>query len=206
MLCDRPADLERLCALTPVSRQTYGQCRQPAVGDDGELEAAWRVWVRLTQGRGALTDQHAGWRFVRGGTQRMSVARYLDGYLARIAPAADRLRTVAIEHRPATAVIESYDQPETLFYVDPPYLSATRNRRMYQVEMGDEPSHRHLLNMLNQVKGSVILSGYRSQLYDEMLPGWRRFDMAGVCMTGEPRTESVWTNFSPARHNQEAIF
>ena len=50
----------------------------------------------------------------------MPLARYLDGYLARIAPAAHRLRNVTLECRDALEVIGAYQRPGCLIYLEPP--------------------------------------------------------------------------------------
>ena len=194
VLRDDPEGLERMCALTPHSRALLDQVRHEQGGTD--VEKAWRVWVKITQSRGARTDTSSGWRFVHG-TNRHSLSRYLHGYVARIAPAAERLSLVSLECRPALDVITAYDKPEALFYVDPPYLGETRHGTQYAVEMTDEKSHRNLLDMLAGCRGNVMLSGYRSTLYDKMLTDWTRVDLKGSCMTGATRTESLWINYTP---------
>jgi len=196
VLRDQPAALERMCALTPHSRAEYMTSRVP--GQDGtDLEKAWRVWVRLTQGRGSRTNGTSGWRFVQGGTTRHTLARYLDGYIGRIAPAAQRLFLVSLECRPALEVIQGYDRPETLFYIDPPYLGSTRWGSQYSCEVMSEDDHRKLLDTLTGCSGNVILSGYRSALYDQALTDWERIECPVACMTGAKRVECLWTNFSP---------
>jgi len=196
VLRERPDELERMCALTPHSRELLNLVRQPAPGAT-DLEKAWRVWVRLTQGRGARHTAHQdGWRFTHGGN-RMSTARYLDGYLARIVPAAQRLRMVSLEHRPALDVIKCYDRSDTLFYVDPPYLGSTRYGSQYAHEMISEDDHAELLHALKICRGKVMLSGYRSPLYEDALEDWLRIDLNGHAMTGAARTESIWLNYQP---------
>jgi DNA adenine methylase len=63
----------------------------------------------------------------------------------------ERLRGVIIEHAPAIEVLRRYDGPETLHYVDPPYVYATRNARnagdTYRYEMTDA-EHRELASTL----------------------------------------------------------
>jgi len=195
VLRDDPEGLERMCALTPHSRVEYMDSRRPGQGGT-DLDVAWRVWVRLTQGRGGRSNGTSGWRAVHGGNST-SLAKYLEGYTSRIAPVADRLKNVSLECGDALQIIAHYDRPETLFYIDPPYLDSTRFAGMYAVEMGTMAQHSDLLNLLAGCRGKVILSGYRSQLYDKMLSGWTRIDMDAYCMTGEKRTESVWLNYTP---------
>ncbi|MEV1247903.1 hypothetical protein ACIBO2_29475 [Nonomuraea sp. NPDC050022] len=60
------------------------------------------------------------------------------------------------------------DSAEAAFYLDPPYLRSTRN---VSGEMEADDQHRHLLELLNSCRGAVVLSGYRSELYDEVLSG-----------------------------------
>jgi len=197
VLRDRPGDLERMCALTPHARDVYQDSRHP-VTTDNDLTQAWRVWVRLTQGRGSRTDGSSGWRFVNGSTTRMTMAKYLTGYLARIGPAAERLRLVSIDHRPALDVIHGFDMPGTLFYVDPPYLASTRTEpRTYRYDMGTMDDHQELLHTLRECHGQVILSGYRSDLYDQVLHDWTRIDLAAPSTSGRVRTDSLWLNYTP---------
>src|SRR5258707_1347980 len=61
VLRDRPADLERVCALTPHSRAEQAASYDREDCDD--LERARRVWVRLTQGRGGHLWRGTGWRY-----------------------------------------------------------------------------------------------------------------------------------------------
>jgi DNA adenine methylase len=91
---------------------------------------------------------------------------------------AARLKRVVIFNDDALAVIQREDGPKTLFYCDPPYLHETRTATdVYDHEMSAD-DHTRLLTLLNQVQGSVLLSGYRSNLYDSMLlpPQWERFE------------------------------
>jgi len=191
VLRDQPADLERACALTPHSRAEFAAARDLTPAD--EVEIARRVWVQLTQGRGSRLGVRTGWRFVHG-TKRMTLARYLDGYLARIAPAAQRLRNVTLECRDALTVIHAYERPGCLLYVDPPYLAETRHGAQYADEFMRTDQHETLLDALISTPAAVVLSGYDSDLYRDRLAGWERHEFAATAMTGHPRTEVVWTN------------
>jgi DNA adenine methylase len=143
VLRDRPAELERVCGLTPHSRAEFLAARD--LTGVSELERARRVWVQLTQGRGARLTTSTGWRFVHG-TNQMPLAKYLDGYLPRIGPCANRLRQVSLENRPALDLIRGYDRPGALFYLDPPYPAHTRGGgAQYPHEMLGDTEHQELL-------------------------------------------------------------
>jgi DNA adenine methylase len=83
---------------------------------------------------------------------------------------------VQIEHDDAFAVIKRFDGPDALFYCDPPYVHSTRSApKGYRHEMGDD-KHRELLELINSVKGKVLISCYQSEIYAKALPAkrWRR--------------------------------
>lgn len=202
VLRDRPADLERVCALTPHSRAEARLAEWSGPGDLDELERARRLWVRLTQCRGGHTQRRTGWRYYqdpRG--SHSSMPDYLDAYAGRIAAAAARLRNVSLECLPALEVIARYGRhPGTLVYADPPYLASVRtwtNDVAYGHEMTEESDHRDLLGALLACKSAVVLSGYASPLYDEALSGWHRREIATQTGNGgaaRARTEVLWSN------------
>ena len=111
----------------------------------------------------------------------------------------DRLRRVQILHQPALRAIRRFDSPETLIYCDPPYVHGTReanSRDVYGVEMS-EADHRELAAALNECEGAVVLSGYPSPLYEELLTHWRQveFDIANHAAGGRKKqrtTEVLW--------------
>lgn len=83
-----------------------------------------------------------------------------------------------------------------LLYVDPPYLPETRTsaaRYRYEYTVAD---HKRLLSCLSALPDnvSVILSGYPSQMYDDLLPGWRSKEFQ-VMTRGGVRTEKIWMNY-----------
>lgn len=69
-----------------------------------------------------------------------------------------------IECSPAIEVIQRFDQPRPLFYCDPPYVASTRSERWEQAY--------HTERM-------APVSGYPSELYDELFARWRRFERRG---------------------------
>ena len=126
---------------------------------------------------------------------------YLNGYLGRMAPAAQRLRAVSLECRPALDVIADYGRhSEVLLYVDPPYLGSTRQSGGYVHEMKACGDHADLIAALRACKSAVMLSGYPSDLYDTELvegAGWDRMEIATATGQGgerQERTEVIWSN------------
>lgn len=196
-LRERPADLARVCALTPHSLAEFEAAKDVDAPAD-ELETARRVWIRLTQGR-AGTLKNTGWRhFVDPGTCSTGMPGYLDGYVSRMAAVAERLHHISLECRPAE-LCEWYGRSaDVLLYLDPPYLRSTRNSGAYRHEM-TEQDHRDLAAVLHGVKASVVLSGYPSDLYDqELYPEWHRTSfVSGTgqnAVTWGNRTEVLWSN------------
>ena len=104
-----------------------------------------------------------------------------------------------VENRPAIQVMQYHDLPDTLHYVDPPYLHSTRDYHTtqngsYAHEMTDN-EHLELLNVLLQLKGSIVLSGYDNELYNDILTGWKKETKdhyASGQKGGTKRTEILW--------------
>ena len=152
--------------------------------------------IRTAQAIGAKKRlARNGWR--AGPTHHTPTSMW-RGWPQHIPGYVDRLRDVLIDQQPAADVIARFDSPQTLFYVDPPYVLKTRagdHRKVYAHELEDA-EHVALLDQLQQVRGMVLLSGYRHPLYDETLTGWQRVDVHARAQSNQPRIESLW--ISPA--------
>jgi DNA adenine methylase len=117
-------------------------------------------------------------------------------------PAAhSRLQRVVILNRPALDVIRSQDGPDTLFYLDPPYVPDTRSagKVFGEFDMTVE-QHEELLAVIRSVQGKVMISGYACELYDSKLADWQRheFDLPNNAASGVLKrrmTECLWANF-----------
>lgn len=204
MLRDRPEDLVRVCELTPHGRAEHLAARDYDDAPD-DLERARRVWVLLSQGRTG-TLRKTGWRFYSDPSRSsIGMPAYLRAYLDRMLEVTTRLRQVSLECRPALEVIAAYGQHrQVLLYCDPPYLGETRAVG-YRHEMTSEDLHRELAAGLHLCRSAVVLSGYPSDLYDELYHGWDRVEIpagTGQAAGGyEPRTEVLWSN-RPLNHGR----
>lgn len=201
VLRDQPEELGRACALTPHARAEHAHAYALHAASS-DLERARRVWVLLTQGRGGQL-RTTGWlHYVSPAGSTLGMPGYLEAYVSRIAPAAERLAGVSLECQPALDLITRYGRsPDVLLYVDPPYLGSTRVSGGYRHEMRGDAAHRELADALHGCAAAVVLSGYDSPLYEELYRGWHstRIDTTtGQGGTRQKRTEVLWSNRAAA--------
>lgn len=204
--------LKQLLDVTPYSRlefdRAYKKTRDP-------VERVRRTLVRSWMGYGSdgtAGVYRTGFRAIVTQAGKTPASEWVNWKHA-LDDTIRRIDGVTLECRDAFEVMAQYDGPETLHYVDPPYLPETRsqgNRRrgagyhVYQHEL-DVDDHVRLLGMLNELNGMVVLSGYPSVLYDESLAHWRREERPAYADGGSPRTEVVWINpRCQARLDEEA--
>lgn len=84
---------------------------------------------------------------------------------------------------------------EVLIYCDPPYLRSTRtSRHGYRHEFDTVDQHAALLTLLHSMTCMVMISGYPSKLYSDMLTDWRCVSYR-TRTRGRTVTECLWCNF-----------
>ncbi len=84
---------------------------------------------------------------------------------------------------------------EELVYCDPPYMHETRGRKdRYKFEMTDL-QHRRFLRVALEVPAMVIISGYWTSLYAEMLAAWNHSTFQTVNRAGQKTEEHLWFNY-----------
>lgn len=193
--------------LTPFARAEFEASYEVSTEP---VERARRLVVRSFMGHGAdgtTSPYRTGFRsnaLKRGSPPQRDWTNYPEG----LAITVERLREVIVENRDALDVIGKYDSPETLHYVDPPYVWETRSRLdrkpdggNYRHELTDE-QHRTLLATLRGLEGMVVLSGYATEMYDETLAGWLRVEREALADGGRKRVEVLWINPAAAARMQ----
>ena len=160
-----------LLQLTPYARDEFDLAATPCAD---QIESARRICARaqMAFGLGGSTKKSTGFRIDTKRKYGTSVDLWVlfPDTLARLA---DRFVGVLIENRPGLRVLAEHDGPDTVHFVDPPYLPAVRvPGRAYRHEMS-VADHIELLAALRELKGMVCLSGYASDLYSNMLPDWK---------------------------------
>jgi DNA adenine methylase len=192
--------LARIIEATPYSRYEYDQMYY-ADTPDCDFEKARQFLVKCWQGHGYRINQYkVGWKNDVQGREKAYAMKHWNELPERILLASERLKQVQIECMPAIELIERFKFSDVLIYADPPYLMETRTahtKQQYSHEMLDEQSHIELLEVLLQHPGPVIISGYESELYKEMLEnrGWTKDVITSSDQSSKPRTEVIWMNY-----------
>lgn len=205
-------ELERLLYLTPFSRVEFWTCYEDV---DDPIERARRTIARSFMAHGSTHRRahRTGFR-AKNWRERSPAPVDFANHCSHITEFVDRLRGVTVECRPANEVILQQDSEETLFYVDPPYVIGSRTSirskseadgwRAYAHNLSDE-EHGELASLLHQVKGMVVISGYRSELYNDLYSGWETHEKLTMADGAKERTEVLW--ISPnARNPQRLLF
>lgn len=205
MARERGEELVRALELTPFAREEFVQSYKPS---SDPLEQARRTITRSFQGFGsaAVCGEVSGFRANsnRSGTTPALDWRNYPGALQRIV---ERLRGVVIENRDAIEVMRMHDAPDTVHYVDPPYVHSTRSRgnpycnKGYKHEMTDD-QHRELAEALHGLRGAVVLSGYPAALYDDLYRDWRHVERQAHADGARDRVEVLWLSPNVRRQTQ----
>lgn len=191
------ADLIEACRLTPYAREEFLAAYEPT---DDMLERARRTCVRAAMGFGSAGATKASTGFRTDTRRKYGTAQHnWADYPTALGAIGERFAGVLIENRDAVAVLQDHDGPDTLHFVDPPYVHDTRVMRArggYRHEL-DDAAHRRLLAALKAVDGMVVLCGYPTELYNLELQGWERHETSARISAGRGtglRTEVVWLN------------
>lgn len=194
---DMAARLEALLRVTPFSRAEFNLSYESS---PDPVEQARRTLILSFQGFGsdsASRPRTTGFRLNSWCSDTGAPIDWMR-YPDQVGRFAHRLQGVVIESRPAVELIPAVDTERTLFYVDPPYLRETRccrwpSEHAYRHEM-EEADHIELAQVLKSVKGMVIISGYDSELYNELFAGWRKETKETKVFRNKRQVEVIWIN------------
>ena len=206
---------EHLCALyrklvfTPYAREIYNEFRNTWQDQEDSIERAyqWFVVARMSFS-GAFS---ASWSsaITHGSRGMLATASKWQTAVQHLPYTSARLWRVQIEQQDWRVILKRYDRPATLFYLDPPYPHASRKSRGYEHELTDQ-DHKELVKAAIGLEGMVLLSSYRSPLYNPLCrAGWKKLTFNTAChaaaktkATGilgkgsalrmQKRTEVVW--------------
>jgi DNA adenine methylase len=215
----------RRVSLLPWSRRLFNEARTDVwqTMDPVRRAALWFVMARQSFGGdmgnswGMAVSHHA--RGMAG-----VVASWLST-IERLPEIHARLQRVQFECYDWRIVLDSYDTPKTLFYLDPPYILEARRSGEYDHEMSVE-DHQDLIDMILHMKGKILISGYPHPVYFQLdANGWDRYEFDLACQTvgktrgtglkgkgssfkdgrKQRRTDCLWLNYKPKEEPGEPI-
>jgi DNA adenine methylase len=195
--------LRKLLEHTPYARDEFDFCRENPDSDD-LVEQARRFFVRCRQSYAGIVDAH--WSF----SLTSNRASQFNSPIEQLEAITHRFRKVQVENTDFRRLLKKSDLPDTTIFLDPPYLLSEDGgpahgavRKYRHTFSADD--HVDLLEIITGFKNArVLLSGYRTKLYDQHLGKWKRYEFpvrvnaALVPTSGErstKRTESLWCNF-----------
>jgi DNA adenine methylase len=170
-LRDNPVELQRLINCTAYCERTYRDAVSICKGHDeivDDIVRAWAFFININTSFGKILNAGGG-RGVFGANQShrwYSKINNLNEYL-------NRMQGVHISDCDALKCIQQWDSPQTFFYIDPPYVGADQGHYggYTQKDLNS------LLDLLQNIDGSFILSGYDNPNYPDI---WERFEFSAV--------------------------
>lgn len=187
--------LRQAAGLTPFSRDEFFAAYEPS---SDPVESALRMVVIGTMGFGSDSAGRVSGFRANSNRSGSTPAQDWRRWPERVAALSERLRGVIIENRDYQEVMKAHDRPDTLHYVDPPYVLATRGRPGSYTHDFTDYDHIKLIEFLRTLSGMVVLSGYPSALYDEYLPDWQQSCRDALADGARKRTEVLWLNSAAA--------
>lgn len=200
--------LQELLDLTPYSRTEFLTCRASWQDCTDPVERARRWFVVARQAVVGRTNR-TGWSYSSdvAGSGPQTTNRWWSA-IAYLPEVHERLKYVQIDCRDWRPVLAFWDRPETLAYIDPPYVLSTRSGGKGYLHEMEDSDHRDLITALLEFRGRAVVSGYAHPIYEALDDaGWQRIDVPIVAhSTGstrqgggkQQRVESIWLNYDPA--------
>ena len=195
-------ELIRLVELTPYAEEELDRARIPQE-NLSEVERARRFLVQSMMAiNGLFGESRGGFSYSDSYSRNGHDARVnrWNNLPERLRLVIQRLKKVRIENRDALKLLQKYkNRPATLAYIDPPYLGNRTNG--YNIDANNVPFHTKLLELCDQAKCMIFISGYENPLYDKILTvenGWGRKVIKTITKDSKgnshERTEVVWMN------------
>lgn len=182
--------LQQLVADTPYAR---AELEGAALRSDDAIEDARRTLIRSFMGhgsKGATSNQKNGFHTALSDEGRYSRATSWASLPDVIASWRDRLQGVVIENVDALSLFKRFDEPTTLWYVDPPY----NGQDVYYRTRFTVLEHAGLADALEALQGFVVLSSYPDAWTAERYRGWKRQERPSRAFGNNDRREVLWLN------------
>jgi DNA adenine methylase len=205
---DAAAKLEEQLRLTPFSRTEFNQCGEiDLIQIKDPIELARRTILRSLCGFGPASTNAKHSTGFRSNSNRSGTTPAHDwiNYPDQIKTFVERLQGVVIENKHYKDILLQHDGPDTLHYLDPPYVHSTRNMQRsnsaYACEFSDD-DHREMADVVKALQGMVIISGYDCDLYKELFGDWCKTSREAFADGAAKRIECLWVNQAALRKRQ----
>ena len=176
--------------LMPHSRELWRWCLDTHKSANSIVDRAVRYYYLVQTSFSGKADA-----FGRDTFGSNSVARKLRKYIPLFPQIHDRLKDVIIENQEYKKILLDFDGPNTLHYIDPPYLGIERYGTNFK-----EPEHVKLCELIMGLEGTCIVSGFDHPIYenypwDEIHINHEVQSLAGLESKGT-RKEYLWIKHS----------
>lgn len=193
VLREQTDDLVRLIALTPNARAEMDVAKETS---PDPLEDARRLYVMSWQSiNGATNPSRSFWRRTIGLHGDLH-SKYFISHLENLMRVAWRMANVQIENKDALEILSVFDSPDSLIYVDPPYVHSTRKDKVSYAHEMEDVHHIVLTERLMASSAMLVVSGYKNDFYAGTLEqaGFVRFERVSQGNSGFTGLECVWLN------------
>ena len=191
-------ELQNRLYITPYSQQLREEYKE-LLNTDLSIEdrAYYYFYVNRTSFNGV-----GGFSFnplVRRGCSK-SISHYFSA-IDNLEKIYSRLQHAVIENRDIFELIDKYDEVDTFFYLDPPYVQSTRKSGQRYAEEFEDDLHIKLVDRVLNLKGKCLISGYDSPIYDKLVEnGWHKYEFDSVNAMSEA-VEVLWYNYDLSSEN-----
>lgn len=175
-----PEALQKELDWTLMSREQFFNATQETRGLT-DIQKAARFFIAIKESFGTNCRSF--------GVRPLDIQNAID--FLRVA--SERLRKVVIENVDFERLLQTYDRPDALFYLDPPYCNAEK----YYPDRFSLDDHKRLRGCLGKIKGKFILSYNDCQ---EIRDLYRRYNIIEV-----DRQDNLTARQQPRRYKELII-
>jgi DNA adenine methylase len=160
----RPFELRKNIAAMPCSRAYFNKLKSLPMSTD-KIERAARFFYIVRNS--FYGDGRSGWR----ASTKNNASKTLQRIANELYFLSERLKYVTLECHDWKYILRKYDNENTLFYVDPPYIIRGKPHGLYDLPFSKRDG-RELAKRLHMIKGMGIVSHYENALYDKWYSEW----------------------------------
>jgi DNA adenine methylase len=202
VLRDTPEELIRVLELTPHSKYEYDNAWYSY--NDDAIEKARKFFIRTQQSLLAAggQDKVKGWATsIR--ESRVSISEKTHKWIRGVNglwEIAERLKQVQIECRDFRFILRSYDDPNTLFYLDSPYDETFRSSSAYEFDFVSQDFF-DMQYWAKKVSGKIAISGYNTPFMRELFKDFyfHHGPKRKNSKSDKDAYECLWTNYEPQK-------